>query len=84
MEFCIHESLPIYSGGLGVLAGDHLKSASDLNIPLIGIGLLYRQGYFQQQIDRDGNQIEKLPFLDYSQLPISLVTDKEGNETLVS
>ena len=48
------ECLPIYSGGLGVLSGDHLKSASDLNIPLVGVGLLYRSGYFRQQIDRDG------------------------------
>ena len=50
-EFGLHESLPIYSGGLGVLAGDHLKSASDLGIPLIGVGLLYAQGYFRQTLD---------------------------------
>src|SRR6266403_932742 len=57
-EFGLHESLPIYSGGLGVLAGDHLKSASDLGIPLIAIGLLYAQGYFRQTLDMDGWQQE--------------------------
>ena len=60
-EFGLHESLPIYSGGLGVLAGDHLKSASDLGIPLIGIGLLYAQGYFRQTLDANGWQQEHLP-----------------------
>ena len=60
-EFGLHESLPIYSGGLGVLAGDHLKSASDLGIPLIGIGLLYDQGYFRQSLDANGWQQETLP-----------------------
>lgn len=55
-EFGLHESLPIYSGGLGVLAGDHTKSASDLGLPFIGIGLMYRNGYFRQEIDADGNQ----------------------------
>src|SRR6267142_3194491 len=57
-EFGIHESLPIYSGGLGVLAGDHLKSASDLGLPLVAVGLLYRNGYFQQRLDRLGWQEE--------------------------
>ena len=60
-EFGLHESLPIYSGGLGVLAGDHLKSASDLGIPLIGVGLLYAQGYFRQTLDANGWQQETLP-----------------------
>jgi phosphorylase/glycogen(starch) synthase len=83
MELCLHESLPIYSGGLGVLAGDHLKSASDLNIPLVGVGLLYRQGYFEQQIDMEGNQIERRPLLDCAQLPISPVLDEEGNEIVI-
>ena len=55
-EFGLHESIPIYSGGLGVLAGDHIKSASDLDIPLIGIGLFYGQGYFLQRLDQDGWQ----------------------------
>ncbi len=58
-EFGLHESLPIYSGGLGVLAGDHIKSASDLDIPLVGIGLFYSQGYFRQRLDRDGWQQEE-------------------------
>src|SRR4051812_29777294 len=53
-EFGLHESLPIYSGGLGILAGDHLKSASELGVPLVGVGLLYRQGYFQQYLTADG------------------------------
>ena len=57
-EFGLHESLPIYSGGLGILAGDHLKSASDLGIPLVGVGLYYDQGYFRQRLDRDGWQHE--------------------------
>src|SRR5215510_6241050 len=55
-EFGLHESLPIYSGGLGVLAGDHLKSASDLGLPLVGVGLFYRESYFRQHIDREGQQ----------------------------
>jgi len=55
-EFGIHESLPIYSGGLGVLAGDHLKSASDLGLPLVGVGLFYRESYFRQRIDQEGRQ----------------------------
>ena len=56
-EFGIHESVPIYSGGLGVLAGDHIKSASDLDIPLVGIGLFYAQGYFRQRLNPSGWQI---------------------------
>src|SRR5260370_2272230 len=61
-EFGLHESVPIYSGGLGVLAGDHIKSASDLGIPLVGIGLFYGQGYFRQPLDRNGwQQGEYLP-----------------------
>ena len=58
-EFGLHESLPIYSGGLGVLAGDHIKSASDLDIPLVGVGLFYGQGYFLQRLDEDGWQREE-------------------------
>ena len=57
-EFGLHESLPIYSGGLGVLAGDHVKSASDLGLPLVGVGILYAQGFFRQRIDADGRQQE--------------------------
>ena len=61
MEFGLHECLPIYSGGLGILAGDHLKSASDLGLPLVGVGLLYQQGYFRQYLNDDGWQQEYYP-----------------------
>ncbi len=70
MEFGLHESLPIYSGGLGVLAGDHLKSASDLGIPLIGVGILYDQGYFRQSLNADGWQQEIYPHANQEILPI--------------
>src|SRR6266850_381345 len=69
-EFGLHESVPIYSGGLGVLAGDHIKSASDLGIPLIGIGLYYDQGYFRQRLDRDGWQHEDYIDVDSGHLPL--------------
>ena len=69
-EFGLHESLPIYSGGLGILAGDHLKSASELGLPLVGVGLLYRNGYFQQYLSADGWQQEAYPELDFYNLPI--------------
>lgn len=72
-EFGLHESLPIYSGGLGVLAGDHLKSASDLRLPLVGVGLFYHQGYFRQKIDGDGRQYEEYSGLDPDTLPLRLV-----------
>ena len=81
MEFGIHESLPIYSGGLGILAGDHLKSASDLGIPVIGIGLLYRESYFTQFISLNGHQQSLYKHNDFSDMPLSPVTDSEG-ETL--
>ncbi|MFO0871517.1 MAG: alpha-glucan family phosphorylase [Pirellulales bacterium] len=77
-EFGLHESLPIYSGGLGVLAGDHLKSASDLGVPLVGIGLFYRQGYFRQRIDAEGDQHEDYITNDPQQLPLELVVDARG------
>ncbi len=83
MEFGIHESLPIYSGGLGILAGDHLKSATDLGIPLVGVGLLYRQGYFQQRLSVDGWQLEEYPSLDFYQVPITPVTGADGNRVAV-
>jgi starch phosphorylase len=70
MEFGLHESLPIYSGGLGILAGDHLKSASDLGLPLVGVGLLYRQGYFRQQLNLEGWQQEIYPENDFYNLPL--------------
>lgn len=78
MEFGLGEALPIYSGGLGILAGDHLKSASDLNVPIIGIGLLYQQGYFRQVLGEDGSQLEALPFNDPSSLPVTPVVDDDG------
>jgi starch phosphorylase len=78
MEFGLSEALPIYSGGLGILAGDHLKSASDLNVPLVGIGLLYQQGYFRQVLADDGWQLEAFPFNDPSSLPVTPVLDPDG------
>ncbi len=77
-EFCVHECLPIYSGGLGVLAGDHLKSCSDLGIPAVGVSLLYRSGYFRQQIDADGRQVEVYQELDTDRVPIERVVDENG------
>jgi len=77
-EFGLHESLPIYSGGLGVLAGDHLKSASDLGIPLIAIGLLYAQGYFRQTLDTEGWQQELYLNTDLELLPIESVNGQDG------
>lgn len=77
-EFGLHESLPIYSGGLGVLAGDHLKSASDLGVPLIGIGLLYHQGYFIQRLNREGWQEEDYLNLDVKELPLHRVQNAQG------
>ncbi len=77
-EFAIHESLPIYSGGLGVLSGDHLKSASDMGLPLVGIGLLYRNGYFKQHLSIDGWQIEEYKVNHFYSMPMQLlVNDKE-------
>jgi len=78
MEFALGEALPIYSGGLGNVSGDLLKAASDLGIPVVGIGLLYQQGYFRQSIDADGNQEELYPFNAPDQIPISPVRDSQG------
>ncbi len=77
-EFGLHESLPIYSGGLGLLAGDHLKSASDLGLPLCAVGLFYRQGYFTQRLSSDGWQLEEYPYHDFHQMPATPVTDDHG------
>lgn len=77
-EFGITEVLPQYSGGLGILAGDHLKSASDLGVPIIGVGLLYRQGYFRQSLNAAGWQQERYPLLDPNALPLTLLHDAEG------
>ena len=79
-EFGIHESLPNYSGGLGVLAGDHLKSASDTGLPLVGVGLLYRRGYFRQYMNEDGWQQEDYPYFDFHHLPVQFVTDKNHKQ----
>lgn len=78
MEYGLHESLPVYSGGLGVLAGDHLKSASDLGLPLVGIGLLYRQGYFRQYLNNEGWQQEIYPENDFYNLPLVQERDADG------
>src|SRR5260370_1141289 len=77
-EYGIHNSLPVYSGGLGILAGDHLKSASDLRLPLVAVGLLYRFGYFRQVLRLDGWQEESYRETFPSSIPVQLVTDKDG------
>ena len=82
-EFGMHESLPIYSGGLGVLSGDHIKSASDLGIPLIGIGLFYGQGYFKQRLDASGWQREEYLQTDVNQLPMQLAIGQNGEPIVV-
>jgi len=78
MEFGIHNSLGVYSGGLGVLAGDHCKAASDLGVPLVGVGLLYRSGYFRQTVDPDGLQQHIFPDYDFARLPLKPVRSPEG------
>jgi len=83
-EFGLHECLPIYSGGLGVLAGEHLKAASDLGVPLVGVGLLYARGYFDQGIDGDGVQIERYPEADVENLPLDRATDGKGRPLLAT
>ena len=82
-EFGIHESVPVYSGGLGVLAGDHIKSASDLDIPLVGIGLFYGQGYFRQRLDRNGWQQEEYLQTDVTQLPMEPAIGTNGEPVTV-
>lgn len=83
-EFGFHESLPIYSGGLGILAGDHCKAASDLRLPLVGVGLLYRQGYFFQTIDSCGNQGATYVDSDFDDLPIAPVQREDGSELKIA
>ncbi len=82
-EFGFHESLPIYSGGLGILAGDHCKAASDMRLPFVGVGLFYRQGYFSQTIDADGNQHASYADSDFDDLPVRPVLHPDGTEVLV-
>lgn len=82
-EFGIHESLPIYAGGLGVLAGDHLKSASDMGLPMVGIGLLYRQGYFRQRLNRQGWQEDYYVDNPFHEMPLELVREADGRPLTV-
>ncbi|MFW5643536.1 MAG: alpha-glucan family phosphorylase, partial [Alkalispirochaeta sp.] len=84
MEYGLDVSLPIYSGGLGVLSGDHMKSASDLGLPLVGVGLLYQQGYFRQYLNADGFQQESYPENDWYNMPVRRVLDRGGNEIKIT
>jgi starch phosphorylase len=83
-EFGLHESMPIYSGGLGILAGDHIKAASDLGIPLVGVGLFYGQGYFKQRLDLDGRQLEDYIEVDRQLLPLRPATRANGRQIQIS
>jgi starch phosphorylase len=84
MEYGLAECLPVYSGGLGVLSGDHLKASSDLDLPLIGVGLLYQKGYLRQSLNQDGWQVEKSPENDFYTLPIQPVRRTDGSDLVVS
>lgn len=83
-EFGIAGALPQYSGGLGILAGDHLKAASDLGVPITGVGLLYRHGYFTQSLSREGWQLESYPVLDPDEMPISALREADGSHAVIS
>ncbi len=83
-EFGLHESIPIYSGGLGILAGDHIKASSDLGIPLVGIGLYYDQGYFRQRLNQDGYQQEEYIEVDSRRLPIQPATGADGQPVVIA
>jgi len=83
MEYGLGEALPLYAGGLGILAGDLLKSASDLNLPVVGIGLLYQQGYFRQMLDAQGIQQAFYPYNEPASLPIRSALDKQGNPLII-
>jgi starch phosphorylase len=83
-EFGLHEALPIYSGGLGVLSGDHCKSASDLGLPFIGVGFLYPQGYFTQRIDSNGMQHAEYEKIDFAEVPTTPALDAQGNPILIN
>jgi starch phosphorylase len=82
-EFGIHESLPFYSGGLGGLSGDHIKSAADLGLPLVGVGLAYQQGYYRQYLNTDGWQQERYPDNDFYNMPLTLLRDSRGDDLSV-
>lgn len=84
MEFGFHQALSIYSGGLGVLSGDHCKSASDLGVPMVGVGLLYKRGYFRQTIDSDGFQQHTYPIFDFNRLPIFPAATRTGREVIIT
>jgi starch phosphorylase len=84
MEFGLHESLPLFAGGLGILAGDHLKATSNMGLPLVGVGLMYRQGYFRQFLNHEGWQQETYPETDFFSLPIQRMRDEAGNEIRVT
>ncbi len=83
-EYGLDETIPIYSGGLGILSGDHLKSASDLGIPLVAIGLLYKNGYFNQVIDKNGRQLTEYHNIDLENLPIKPVKDENGEDLIIN
>lgn len=83
-EFGLHEALPIYSGGLGILSGDHCKAASDLGLPFIGVGFLYPQGYFTQHIDQIGQQQAEYEKIDFAEVPARPAVDQHGQEVLIS
>jgi len=84
MEYGLHESLPLYSGGLGILAGDHTKAASDVGLPLTAVGLFLRDGYFRQYFDDKGGQHDDYPAIDSTQHPVELATDKDGKQITVT
>ncbi len=82
-EYGLTQCLPIYSGGLGVLAGDHLKSASDIGLPLVAVGLLYQEGYFAQYLNADGWQQENYPINDFYNMPLHLEKNPDGSEIII-
>jgi len=84
MEFGLHESIPLFAGGLGVLAGDHLKASSNMALPLVGVGLLYRKGYFRQYLNQEGWQQEDYPEVELYYLPVERARDVHGNEITIS
>jgi starch phosphorylase len=83
-EFGLHESLPVYAGGLGILSGDHMKEASDLGMPIVGVGFIYNQGYFDQHITEDGWQETRNHILNFEEMPVITLTDENGKALLVS
>ena len=84
MEYGLHESMPLYSGGLGILAGDHVKAASDVGLPFTAVGLFIREGYFRQYFDEQGHQHDDYPAIDVTNHPVDLVTDEDGNAIVVT